>query len=1548
MKEESGAMNLSEEQFERLLEKIGSQQRGSFTTCKATFDGTRDTETVEAFITAVTVFKSVEKIEDEEAIKSMPLVLRGEAATWWNGIKEQVVTWSDFQARIRHAFAPKKPAFMIYQDIIGIKQGETELTEIFVSKKRALFAQLPEPAHPESQQLDMIYGQLRFKIRSKMPRNTITTYDDLLKSARAVERLLIEKQPRTKPQTSSEEPVLNENPKKVRCGYCRFVGHTAEVCRKKAREQQGKATEKASTVTHPIPVKPSTSVTTQAPSPTQPKFSCYGCGAPGVVRSKCPTCIKTLIPNKQEASFCAMNVGTDARSRPVIGIKIGKIVGTAYVDSCAKAGVASFELYQCLRQQGYLFHQQQINVTLADGIKTQRDVLTVKVPVGLCDRVVPTTFIIFPESRGSRTLLGIGFLQDAGLVLNIPQMYWNFFDDPDVKYDLLMEDSEESTIAHVETTLLNSPARDDFLKSMQLPPLISPLSITPPNEGRENIQLIKAAPALPESSACAAVDLPTTIPQTEAALPEASASKQLYRLIPLEPSTPPRKKSKPLFDGYSPSFIDYIYRDAQISTHAAEVNLSPHSKSLFPSDSGSDDVEIGAISIDEVTSGVLNTQQKTELVRVLSDIEEVFGESEEPTTLAEHCIDTGNHNPISVPPYRLSPPRLSLLKQELKKMLDKKVIEPCSSAWTAPVVMVPKKDGTVRVCVDYRRLNAITKPDIYPIPRLDDLLHAAKPTPYMSTLDLRAGYWQVKIKEADQDKSAFITPFGVYRFKRMAFGLRNAPSTFQRLIDRVRISLEDVKMLAYLDDIILFSSSFVDHLADLRKLLRKLMEYNLRVNLDKCRFCCSTIKYLGHLITPTGLKVDPDKVSAILSYPAPANIKHLLTFIQTCSWYRRFIPDFARASEPLTRLTKKNAEWTWTAEQQSAFDKLKMFLTTAPILRQADSQKPYIVKTDASNYALGAVLVQGEGKDEHPVEFASRLLTPAERNYSTTEREALAVVWALSKFRGYIEGLPITVITDHQALKWLMSLRSPTGRLARWALQIQAYDITIKYTPGRTNVVADTLSRPVCDKTSSAECGVCSVEVEMPKRSPTEIRDEQLKDDYIGRIVKALENVERNEDAVYWSDKGYLLNNGLLYRYNPIDDSEEAQLVVPQHEWSNVLSAYHDDPLAGHYGADKTYQRIARRYYWKGMRKYIEAYVKNCVPCQRYKPSNLKPAGLLQTTPMNQRFETVAFDLFGPLPPTASGKSWIFIIEDVATGWVELFAMETASAENCAQILMSDIFLRYGFPRKLISDNGPQFVSAVMQQLTFCLNIKHTLTPVYHPAANPVERKNRDMKTQLAILVGDDHGTWDDKLPSIRFAMNTATSLTTSYTPAYLTFARELRTPDDNTHDFRQIILSENFIPEITPKLLMLANTLVRAKEIKEMKEERQKEVADRGRRKDNGYNPGDLVLATTHPVSNLSRGVSAKFCPRRDGPYLIMNRHGVSSYVLSDPNTPGQPLGVYHTSALTPFQGGDSPLPQPVRPLKKRGRPRKDNPVPATTSQPGTRRGRPRKTQES
>ncbi|GFW59889.1 hypothetical protein TNCV_4699351 [Trichonephila clavipes] len=279
------------------------------------------------------------------------------------------------------------------------------------------------------------------------------------------------------------------------------------------------------------------------------------------------------------------------------------------------------------------------------------------------------------------------------------------------------------------------------------------------------------------------------------------------------------------------------------------------------------------------------------------------------------------------------------------------------------------------------------------------------------------------------------------------------------------------------------------------------------------------------------------------------------------------------------------------------------------------------------------------------------------------------------------------------------------------------------------------------------------------------------------------------------------MNQGVLYRYSPHAEVEEAQLVVLTHEREKILKLHHDAPTAAHYSADGTFSRISSKYYWTGMRKFIADYLKSCSECIRYKATNQKPAGLLQTPVPAQRFESIAIDLFGPLPETTEGMKWIFIVEDYTTKWVELFPLKQATAKECAMTLLNEVFLRYGVPRRLISDNGTQFVSAVMQQLCFGLDINQSLIPVYHPQANPVERKNRDLKPRLAMMVGNNHTLWIEKLPAIRFALNTSKCESTDNTAAYLTFARELRTLDQVNTDLRSIIHNDNFVPEFTPYL---------------------------------------------------------------------------------------------------------------------------------------------------
>lgn len=570
-------------------------------------------------------------------------------------------------------------------------------------------------------------------------------------------------------------------------------------------------------------------------------------------------------------------------------------------------------------------------------------------------------------------------------------------------------------------------------------------------------------------------------------------------------------------------------------------------------------------------------------------------------------------------------------------------------------------------------------------------------------------------------------------------------------------------------------------------------------------------------------------------------------------------------------LQKKKQKWKWSNEEQAAFEELKKLLSTPPILQQVNENMPFFLWTDASNYALGAVLLQGE-KYYNPIEYASRLLIPAERNYSTTEREALAVVWAVQKFRGYIEGAEITILTDHQPLKWLFSLKSPTGRLARWSLLLQTYNIKFEYTPGKQNVVADTLSRPPCFKNhTSIECECMSFEIDFPTQGAKEVRDAQLEDPVVRKIIDSFE--VDDENVQLHTSRGYMMIDGILYRYCSEEDSENGQLVAPKSMHDRILYNYHDAPTAGHYGIDKTINRITPFYYWKGMRSDITNYVKACPECKKYKPTNLKPIGLMKTVCSNQRFETIAVDLFGPLPRSEDGYQWILIVEDLCSRWVELFALKVASAENCALKLLDEVILRYGVPRRIHSDNGSQFISALMQKLTFCLGIRQT----FHPEANPVERKNRDLKTQLSIYVKQNHNEWISKLPAIRFAMNTAKCSSTGYTAAYLTFGRELRTPFEVHTDLRQVVQSENFIPQITPHLLKLADTLKLAEESQELAQDKNKAYVDQKRRPQKEFNIGDRVLVETHAQSKAKQGITSKFVPRRDGPYIILKKKGSS-----------------------------------------------------------------------
>ena len=401
----------------------------------------------------------------------------------------------------------------------------------------------------------------------------------------------------------------------------------------------------------------------------------------------------------------------------------------------------------------------------------------------------------------------------------------------------------------------------------------------------------------------------------------------------------------------APYATEYMMHDAYLAWDA----VSTEQNYLFPEKPRrTTRVHLFSVHLRANEAQSLSEGQRGNLNQILEEYEDVFREQRPPTPYMEHGIPTGEHTAISQPSYRLTPAKTAQLKTEIDGMLEADIIEECDTPWASPVVMVPKRDGTIRLCIDYRKLNSITTPDVYPLLRMDDLLHSAGKSRHITTLDLQAGYWQIRVRTEDRDKTAFICPFGLYRFTRMPFGLRNAPAMFQRLIDRFKAGLPDVTLLGYLDDLIVISKDFEKHLKDLRQVLERLRLYQLCFRRPKCTFCCQRTQYLGHYMSPEGISVAEDKVTALLERAAPRNLKQLQTFLQTCSWFRKFIPHFAEVARPLTQLTKKDAIWEWGSSQEAAYNSLKEKLTSAPILRQADLSQPFVLRTNASAYALVA------------------------------------------------------------------------------------------------------------------------------------------------------------------------------------------------------------------------------------------------------------------------------------------------------------------------------------------------------------------------------------------------------------------------------------------------------------------------------------------------------------------------------------------------------------------------------------------------------------------
>ena len=661
-------------------------------------------------------------------------------------------------------------------------------------------------------------------------------------------------------------------------------------------------------------------------------------------------------------------------------------------------------------------------------------------------------------------------------------------------------------------------------------------------------------------------------------------------------------------------------------------------------------------------------------------------------------------------------------------MLDLGVIQKSKSLYASAVVLAKKKDGTDQFCVDYKRLNDVTIKDKYPLPRMEDIYDALVKAKYFATLDLQTGYWQIPILEKDIPKTAFRTPNGLYEFRMMPFGLTNAPGTFQREMDITLAGLIGKVCLVYLDDIVIWGDSIPEMVENLKIVFDALRDKKWYLKAKKCKFGFQELVILGNLVGHGEVKPDPNKIKALENLEPPKNRKQLQSFLGSVGYFRRFIGDFAKKVAPLTHLLKGDAKFEWNEERHATFLELKKHLMNNPILKLPNLEIPFVVRSDASNYALGSVLLQQHEGSMFHVEYWSRQLKPAERNYSTTEREGLALVEAFKHWTCYLKGRHFTLETDHQALGALMKAKDPSARLARWKLVLQGFDFDIVHRKGNSMGIPDVLSRD----------NSLMLFLEQGESIKTLQEKDPMIIPYLEYLQeKKLPKEDKEAREVVAIAYNLIIEDGVLYHIRiPHGTNKKRHLqrriVIPQVLKDRVLKESHDSTLGGHLGMERTYSQVQERYWWPNMWSDVKSYIDKCGNCQKSKKSRISQEMGLTPVAVGSPWEIVGVDFLGPLPISKNGNQYILTFCDYFTKWVVAIPTKSPDSETVAKAIIGHIYSKFGAPMRLLSDNGSAFNSALTKKLCDKLGIEKVFTTPYHPSGNgQVERWNSTVMGML-------------------------------------------------------------------------------------------------------------------------------------------------------------------------------------------------------------------------
>ena len=872
-----------------------------------------------------------------------------------------------------------------------------------------------------------------------------------------------------------------------------------------------------------------------------------------------------------------------------------------------------------------------------------------------------------------------------------------------------------------------------------------------------------------------------------------------------------------------------------------------------------------------------------------------------------------NTQPPFGPIYSLSELELKALRDYINENVAKGFIRHSTSPAGAPILFVKKKDGSLRLCVDYRGLNKITIKNRYPLPLIGELIDRLKTAKVFSKIDLRGAYNLVRIAEGDEWKTAFRTRYGHYEYRVMPFGLCNAPATFQHFINEVLSDCLDRFAVAYLDDILVFSPTIEEHVDHVKEILSRLRKFNLFAKLEKCQFHKSSVEFLGYIVSSKGITMDPAKIKAVQDWPAPKNIKDIQSFLGFANFYRRFIKDFSKIVTPITKLLRKDTKWDWNSEAQNSFELLKKTFTTAPILKYFDPTKPIVLETDASDFAIGGVLSQpSEDNLLYPVAYYSRKLQPAEINYEIYDKEMMAIVEAFKEWRAYLEGAQhqITVITDHKNLEYFLTTKTLNRRQSRWSELLGNYDFIIKYLPGKLNGKPDALSRrPDHFPKEGGDTPYKTAQMLLKPEQLIIAANEIVDTDLDKKISKAyLVDPIVSELITYLKDTSilrprhikkilgnYKYENGLVLYQNLIYVPDDPKIKL------QIMKKYHDSHIAGHFGQAKTLELITRNYFWPRIRSYVNKYVSSCDQCNRCKPVRHKPYGQLQPLPIPKSpWTSISMDFIVSLPKSGEFTAILVIVDRLTKMAHFIPTINEVDAPMTAKLFLENIYKLHGLPNDIISDRGSIFTSNFWKELMNLIMIKTNMSTAFHPQSDgQTERVNQILEQYLRLYCDHLQDNWSELLPLAEFAYNNIQHSTTKISPFYANYGQHPRAIPS------QLNLLQCKSPatiEFTSKLADLHKKMIR--NIESASEQYAKSY-NKKHLPDPNFPIGSKVwlirkfIKTNRPSDKLDY--------TKLGPYEIKRKIGQRAYELNLPKTM-KIHPVFHVSLLELVKENDIP----------------------------------------